>query len=125
MAATVTVNRPPPAHPGLIGGNVQSRPNGSELNSGLQDPGLQQEPGPSSQPQHHVTARPIFYVPAPPPPPFLQYQWPMPFSYNPFAGVPGMGEYDTKCSQDNISIYTLALKYNMRNFPLPNSWFTN
>ncbi|TMS09522.1 hypothetical protein E3U43_002181 [Larimichthys crocea] len=91
MAATVTVNRPPPAHPGLIGGNVQSRPNGSELNSGLQDPGLQQEPGPSSQPQHHVTARPIFYVPAPPPPPFLQYQWPMPFSYNPFAGVPGMG----------------------------------
>ncbi|CAL8343420.1 unnamed protein product [Merluccius merluccius] len=24
-------------------------------------------------------------------PPFLQYQWPMPFSYNPFTGFPAMG----------------------------------
>ncbi|XP_068557633.1 serine-rich adhesin for platelets-like isoform X2 [Cebidichthys violaceus] len=59
-----------------------------------QDPGLHgtsRDPGLSSHPQHHVPARPFFYVHAQPPPPFLHYQWPMPYSYNPFAGFPGMG----------------------------------
>lgn len=89
------VNRPPSAHPGPNGGNLHTRPNSGIPNSGPQDPGLHgtsQDPGLSSYPQHHVSARPIFYVPAPPPPPFFHYQWPMPFSYNPFAGFPGMGE---------------------------------
>ncbi|XP_044076010.1 uncharacterized protein LOC122887138 [Siniperca chuatsi] len=88
------VNRPSPAHPGPNGRNLHSRPNSGILNSGQQNPGLHgtsQDPGPSSHPQQHVSARPVFYVPAPPPPPFLHYQWPMPFSYNPFAGFPGMG----------------------------------
>lgn len=95
MAATAAGSRPPPAHPGPNGGNLHAFPNRSVANSGQQDPGLQsasQDPGPSSHPQHHVSARPVFYVPAPPPPPFLQYQWPMPVSYNPFAGFPSMGE---------------------------------
>ncbi|XP_067426701.1 uncharacterized protein [Thunnus thynnus] len=74
MAATAAVGRPPPVHPGPDGGN-----------------GTNQNPGPSSHPQHHVSAQPVFYVHAPHPPPFLHYQWPMPFSYNPFAGFPGMG----------------------------------
>ncbi|KAI3374504.1 hypothetical protein L3Q82_006323 [Scortum barcoo] len=88
------VNRPQPAHPGPNGGNLNSRPNSGIPNSGQQDPGLHspsQDPGPSSHPQHHVSARPILYVPTPPPPPFIHYQWPMPFSYNPFAGFQGMG----------------------------------
>lgn len=89
------VNRPPPAHPGPNGGNLHSHLNCGIPNPGQQDPGLHgtsQDPGPPSHPQHHVSTRPIFYIPAPPPPPFLHYQWPMPFSYNPFAGFPGMGE---------------------------------
>ncbi|XP_039998634.1 uncharacterized protein LOC120798457 isoform X2 [Xiphias gladius] len=79
--------------PGPNGGNVQCGAN-SVPNSGPQDPGLHsnsQEPGPSSHPLHHYSTRPVFYIHAPPPPPFLHYQWPMPFSYNPFAGFPGMG----------------------------------
>ncbi|XP_073346541.1 uncharacterized protein [Pagrus major] len=92
MAATASVNRPPPAHPGP---NVGNLPSHSGLpNPGQQDPGLNgtsQDPGPPFHPQHHAPVRPVFYVPAPPPPPFLQYQWPMPFPYNPFAGFPGMG----------------------------------
>ncbi|KAM7372078.1 hypothetical protein PAMP_009273 [Pampus punctatissimus] len=93
MAATAAV-RPPPPHPGLDGGNLHTRTSNSAPNSGQQDPGLhgtRQDPGQSSHPQHHVPVRPVFYVHAPPPPPFLHYQWPMPFSYNPFTGFPGMG----------------------------------
>ncbi|CAK6964877.1 uncharacterized protein LOC121885001 isoform X1 [Scomber scombrus] len=73
MAATAAV-RPPQAHPGPDGGN-----------------GSTQNPAPSSHPQHHVPAQPVFYVHAQHPPPFFHYQWPMPFSYNPFTGFPGMG----------------------------------
>ncbi|XP_037644726.1 uncharacterized protein LOC119499472 [Sebastes umbrosus] len=94
MAATAAVNRPPPAHPGPNGGNLHTRANCSGPTSQQQDPrlhGTNQDPGPSSHPPHHVYGRPFLYVPAPPPPPFLHYQWPMPFSYNPFAGFPGMG----------------------------------
>ncbi|XP_040911055.1 uncharacterized protein LOC121193023 [Toxotes jaculatrix] len=79
--------------PGPNGGNLNSGANGVP-NSGRLDPGLHsssQDPGPASHPQHHVPARPVFYIHAPPPPPFLHYQWPMPFSYNPFTGFPGMG----------------------------------
>ncbi|XP_071348580.1 uncharacterized protein [Trachinotus anak] len=75
-------------------GSLHSGTNSSVSNSGQQDSRLHsnsQDPGPSSHPQHHVSARPVFYVHAPPPLPFLHYQWPMPFSYNPFAGFPGMG----------------------------------
>lgn len=86
MAAAAAVNRPPSAQPGPNGGNLHSHPNSGVPNPGQQDPGL------LSHPQHHGSARPVFYVPAPPPPPFLHYQWPMPFSYNPFVGFPGMGE---------------------------------
>ncbi|KAF3846874.1 hypothetical protein F7725_003952 [Dissostichus mawsoni] len=49
----------------------------------------QPPPPPTPQPphfQHHLPGRPVFYVHAPPPPPFHPCQWPMPFSYNPFAG---------------------------------------
>ncbi|XP_035526017.1 uncharacterized protein buc2l [Morone saxatilis] len=94
MAATAAVNKPPPGHPGPDVGNLHSCPNSYVPNSGQQDPGMHgisQDPGHSSYPQHNVSARPFFYVPAPPPPPFLQYQWPMPFSYNPLAGFSGMG----------------------------------
>lgn len=82
------VNRPSPAQSGPNGGNIHTRPSSGITNSG------QQDPGPPFHPQHHMSARPVFYIPAPapPPPPFLHYQWPMPFSYNPFAGFPGMGE---------------------------------
>lgn len=93
MAATASANRPPPAHPGP---NVGNLPSYSGLpNAGQQHPGLNgtsQDPGPPFHPQHHVSTQPVFYVPAPPPAPFLQYQWPVPFPYNPFAGFPGMGE---------------------------------
>lgn len=96
MAATATGAVPPTAHPGPSGGNLHSCPNGSTAAyPGNQDPRLQsaaQESGPSAQPPPNVSARPVFYVPAPPPPPFLPYQWPMPFSYNPFTGFPGIGE---------------------------------
>ncbi|XP_060896568.1 uncharacterized protein LOC132975800 [Labrus mixtus] len=91
MAATAAVNRPPPAHPGPHAGNLHSQPTSGVPNSGFHDPGLQ---GISQDPrlQHpHVSSRPVFYVPVQPPPPFLHYQWPMPFSYNPFSGFPGMG----------------------------------
>ncbi|XP_035851549.1 uncharacterized protein LOC116066492 isoform X2 [Sander lucioperca] len=57
-----------------------------------QDPGLygtSQDPGPSFHPQHHISARPVLH--ALPPPHFLHCQWPMPFSYSPFGGFPGMG----------------------------------
>lgn len=91
MAATSASNRPPSAQSGPNDGN----PHGNGPLSGQQDIGFQsaiQDPGSSTHPEHHVSARQIVYVPAPPPPPFLQYQWPMPFSYNPFASFPGMGE---------------------------------
>ncbi|XP_058493626.1 uncharacterized protein LOC131465209 [Solea solea] len=78
--------------PGPTGMNVPSSANGNILNAETQDPaqhGNSQGPGPSSQPQHHVPPRPVFYLHAPPP--FFQYQWPTPFSYDPFAGFLGMG----------------------------------
>lgn len=83
------------AYPGSNNGNLHSCPNSSAINSDQRDPNVQsgsQFPGPSSHPQNHVPSRPVFYVPAPPPPPFLHYQWPLPFSYNPFTGFPGIGE---------------------------------
>nr|XP_019960830.1 PREDICTED: uncharacterized protein LOC109640988 [Paralichthys olivaceus] len=67
--------------PGPNGGNLHPGANSAVPNCGPQDPGL----------HTNVSARPVFYVHAPPPPPFLHYQWPMPFSYNPFTGFPGMG----------------------------------
>ncbi|KAG7221025.1 hypothetical protein INR49_031196 [Caranx melampygus] len=73
--------------------NLHSGINSNAPGSG-QDPrlhGNNQDLGPSPHPQHHASARPFFYLHAPPPLPFLQYQWPMPFSYNPFNGFPGMG----------------------------------
>lgn len=91
MAAAV--NRPPLAPEGPSGANPHVRVNADVANSTQQDPGLHstsQDPGPSSHPQHPVFARPLFYVHAPPLPPFLQYQWPLP--YNPFPGFLGMGK---------------------------------
>ncbi|XP_062259648.1 uncharacterized protein buc2l isoform X2 [Platichthys flesus] len=80
--------------PGPNGGSLYFGANGAVPNSGPPDPGLHsnsQDPGPLFHPQHHVSARPLFYIHPQPPPPFHPYQWPMPFSYNPFAGYPGMG----------------------------------
>ncbi|XP_054889464.1 uncharacterized protein LOC129362134 [Poeciliopsis prolifica] len=87
MAAT---NRPFPAH---------CEPDGRNPSSGVasfaqQDPGLHsaaQDLGFPPHAQQPVFARPVFYIPAPSPPPLLQYQWPIPFSYNPFPGFPSMG----------------------------------
>ncbi|XP_059197428.1 uncharacterized protein LOC131977960 [Centropristis striata] len=95
-AAAAAVNRPPPAHPAPNGGNLHTHTHGSGPTSEHQDPGLHStnpDPGPPPHPSHphpHVPVRPVYYVHAPPPP-FLHYQWPMPFPYNPFAGFPGMG----------------------------------
>ncbi|XP_035769173.1 uncharacterized protein LOC118455184 [Neolamprologus brichardi] len=91
MAAVV--NTPPLAPEGPSGANPHVRVNADVANSAQQDPGLHstsQDPGPS-HPQHPVFPRPLFYVHAPPLPPFLQYQWPMPLPYNPFPGFLGMG----------------------------------
>ncbi|XP_019739335.1 uncharacterized protein LOC109524142 isoform X2 [Hippocampus comes] len=86
-----TVNRPPTARPQLDRARhywaAGCAPNASRQS----DPGLQgpsQDPGSTAHPQ--MSTRAVFYVPAPPPPPFLHYQWPVPFSYNPFSGFPGM-----------------------------------
>ncbi|XP_061746591.1 uncharacterized protein LOC133545218 isoform X2 [Nerophis ophidion] len=58
--------------------------------NGQLDPGVPQNPrlGPGPPPQP-VAPRPLFYMQAPPP--YVQYQWPVPLSYNPFAGFPPMG----------------------------------
>ncbi|XP_033505483.1 uncharacterized protein LOC117271443 [Epinephelus lanceolatus] len=88
------VNRPPPAHPGPTGGNLHTHIHSGVPASEQQDPGVHSashDPAPSSHPHPHISARPVVYVHAPPPAPFLHYQWPMPFPYNPFAGFPGMG----------------------------------
>lgn len=79
------------------GPESQNLPSGinSNVPNSVQDPrlhGNNPDPGHSPHPQHHASTRPLFYLHAPPPLPFFQYQWPMPFSYNPFAGFPGMGE---------------------------------
>ncbi|KAM8850884.1 uncharacterized protein AB9W97_021864 [Spinachia spinachia] len=92
MAAMPAINRP--THPGAICGTLQACINGGGPTSHPQGPGLHstsQDLGPPSYLQHPMSARPVFYVHGPPPPHFLHYQWPMPFSYNPFAGFPGMG----------------------------------
>lgn len=97
MAAVV--NTPPLAPEGPSGANPHVQvnadvANADVANSAQQDPGLHstsQAPGPS-HPQHPVFPRPLFYVHAPPLPPFLQYQWPMPLPYNPFPGFLGMGK---------------------------------
>ncbi|XP_026168613.1 bucky ball isoform X2 [Mastacembelus armatus] len=80
--------------PGANGRNLPSQNNNGPPNSGQQDPGLHtaiQDAGPPSQSQHQFPSRPFLYIHAPAPPPFFHYQWPMPFSYNPFVGLPGMG----------------------------------
>ncbi|KAM9719825.1 uncharacterized protein ACNS7B_020479 [Menidia menidia] len=92
MAATL--NRAAPPQPGPGEGNPGPHPPRQQEPG---PPGSGQEPGPppssssSSSSSHPLFARPVFYVQAPPPPPFLQYQWPLPFSYSPFGGFPGMG----------------------------------
>ncbi|XP_051943701.1 serine/arginine repetitive matrix protein 2-like isoform X2 [Hippocampus zosterae] len=86
-----TVNRPPTARPQLDRAR-HFWAAGCAPNAGRQpDPGPQgpsQDPASMAHPQ--MPTRAVFYVPAPPPPPFLHYQWPVPFSYNPFPGFPGM-----------------------------------
>ncbi|XP_033974456.1 uncharacterized protein LOC117473083 [Trematomus bernacchii] len=91
--AAKAVNTPPSAHPIRVHGNTRANSGGPS--SDQHDPGLytpcQDHGAPPHHPQHHLPGRPVFYVHAPPPPPFHPCQWPMPFSYNPFAGFPGMG----------------------------------
>lgn len=94
MAAAAAGNRTGPNQPGPNSGNLHSCPNSSASNCGQQDSGAALSgQDPSSHPQQHFSTRPVFYVPAPPPPPFLPFQWPMPFSYNPFGGFPGSKDY--------------------------------
>lgn len=87
MAAKAAANGPLPHYPGPNEENLQFH-----ANSVQHDPGTSQNPGSSSRHHHPVYDRPVFNIHAPPPPSFLQYQWPMPFFYNPFTGFPGMGE---------------------------------
>ncbi|KAI4787501.1 hypothetical protein KUCAC02_036424, partial [Chaenocephalus aceratus] len=102
--AAKAVNKPQSAHPSRVHGNTRANsggPSSDQHHPGLytpcQDPGAPPHHShpptlpPTPHPQHHLPGRPVFYVHAPPPPPFHPSQWPMPFSYNPFAGFPGMG----------------------------------
>lgn len=78
------------------------------------DPGLQssgQHPGPSTLPQHGVPPRPVFYMPAPPPPPLLPYQWPLPFSFNSFPGFPGMGQCSVQTSWWRLLLSRASMGY--------------
>lgn len=89
------VNRPPLAPEGQNGVNPNTRVNHDMANAAHQDPGLHStshDPGSLAYPQHPIFARPVFYVNGPPLPPIQHYQWPMPLSYNPFAGFLGMGK---------------------------------
>ncbi|XP_024128927.1 uncharacterized protein LOC112147057 isoform X2 [Oryzias melastigma] len=90
MAATL---HRPPGHQGPVAGSPASCIN-NEPSSAQPAPGPHSavhEPGSLSHPQPPVFVRPLVYVHAPPPPPFLQYQWPMSSFYNPFGGIPGYG----------------------------------
>ncbi|XP_049603165.1 uncharacterized protein [Syngnathus scovelli] len=87
----MAVNRPPTARP------QQERARHFRTTSGVSNP-RQPDTGPGCPSQdpgstHHpnLSTRPVFYVPAPPPPQFLHYQWPIPFPYNPIAGFSGYG----------------------------------
>lgn len=89
------INRQLPAHSESHDRIPNIRPNSGMASSMQQDPGQHstaQDPGFPPHPQHPIFARPVVYIHAPPPPPLLHYQWPMPFSYNPFAGFPSMGK---------------------------------
>lgn len=93
--ATSSGNVPPPSCTRPNTDDVHSCPANRAVYPEHQDPGLQASgphPGPSTLPQLGVPPRPVFYVPAPPPPPLLPYQWPLPFSFNSFPGFPGMGQ---------------------------------
>ncbi|XP_072296399.1 bucky ball [Eucyclogobius newberryi] len=78
----------PAAHPGADAENMNPQGHGGAPSAGAPQgahvPGL--DPG-LAHPQ--LMSRPVFYVHAPPPP-FMHYQWPMPF-YNPFNPFSGMG----------------------------------
>ncbi|KAL3054377.1 hypothetical protein OYC64_006662 [Pagothenia borchgrevinki] len=93
--AAKAVNKPPSAHPSRVHGNTRANsggPSSDQHHPGLYTPCQDHGAPPHPQhPQHPQHGRPVFYVHAPPPPPFHPCQWPMPFSYNPFAGFPGMG----------------------------------
>lgn len=92
MATAAAGNRTLPNQPAPNSGNLHSCPNSNASTCGQQDSGApmsSQDTAPPPHPQQHFSTRPVFYVPAPPPPPFLPFQWPVPFSYNPFGGFPG------------------------------------
>lgn len=93
-AVASSSSAPPAGHSGPGGETVHSCPSSRAAYPEHHEPGLQSSaphPGPSALPQHGVPPRPVFYMSAPPPPPLLPYQWPLPFSYNSFPGFPGMG----------------------------------
>ena len=113
MATNRCANRPPKSsQPGLNRGtpNPQSNtapgaPNPTQQGPQHVYPGMytsqDYQPGPPCTPHPHFPPHPFMYMPPathphpqpPPMPPFHQYQWPMPYSYNPFSGFPGMGEW--------------------------------
>ncbi|XP_024858238.1 uncharacterized protein LOC108250181 [Kryptolebias marmoratus] len=88
MAATV--NRPPAAYFRPVGGNPGSHSSGltSSVQPDLGPHSIGQDLGFSSHLHQPVFVPPTLYTHAPPPPPFLHYQWPMPFSFTPFSGYP-------------------------------------
>ncbi|KAF7223076.1 uncharacterized protein [Nothobranchius furzeri] len=68
----------------------ECRSSGCGSNGGLMEPAIgpasSRDPGSSLHP-HSVFGQPVFYVPAPPAPPLVHCQWPMPLPYNPFPGM--------------------------------------
>ena len=111
MATNRCANRrPQSSQPGPNGGTPNPQPNTStgiphprqqgpqHVCPGMYTTSQDHQPGPpcTSHPHTHIPPHPFMYIPPhpqpPPMPPFLQYQWPMPFSYNPFTGFPAMGE---------------------------------
>ncbi|XP_055007623.1 transcription factor TFIIIB component B'' homolog [Boleophthalmus pectinirostris] len=83
--STAAFSRPQGAEPeNPRGPSGASNSGGAQAQAQAQVPG--QDPG-LVHPQ--LVSRPLYYVHAPPPP-FMHYQWPMPF-YNPFNPFSGMG----------------------------------
>ena len=114
MATNRCANRPPPlSQPGLNRGTPNPQPNTATgapnpTQQGPQHvyPGMytsqDHQPGPPC-PHPQPPPHPFMYMPPathshphpqpPPMPPFHQYPYmPIPYSYNPFSGFPGMGE---------------------------------
>ncbi|KAI9535454.1 hypothetical protein NQZ68_003008, partial [Dissostichus eleginoides] len=96
--AAKAVNKPPSAHPSRVHGNTRANSGGPS--SDQHDPGLYtpcqdhgappQPPTPTSNTPNPPTSNTTSLAGLSSTSMLHPYQWPMPFSYNPFAGFPGM-----------------------------------